>query len=409
MIRSQVPAALAAVFLLGVMPASGDVVIEWNAIMQSAVSGQNPFAQARSAAIAQIAVFEAVNAITLEYEPYLGTIEGPAGASTDAAAIAAAHRVLKTLFPLNTTIDDARAASLAAIPDSPQKEQGVAVGEAAATAILARRSADGSGSPQAHQPQGSSPGEWQLTPTCSAGILLHWRNVTPFALESSAQFRSAPAPALTSRRYTKDFDEVKAVGGMTSALRPPGRADVARFYAAVLAVAAWNDAVRQIAAARAGTLTANARVFALLNIAISDALVSVMETKYHYRFWRPVTAIAAAAQDGNDGTSPDPLPFEPYVTTPCFPGYPSAHASASYAAATVLQRLFDVGGHDITLQSAAVPNVTLRYATLHEMTRDIDDARVYGGIHFRFDQDAGARQGFEIGRYVEKTLMRPRP
>lgn len=402
--RMQLPALVAAVLLTGPSSVRADVVLEWNAIMQAAVATQNPFAQARFAAITQIAVFEAVNAVTPEYEPYLGTIEAPAGASAEAAAVAAAYRVLKTYFPSNFTLDTARDASLATIPDSMAKADGIAAGEAAAAAIIARRSADGSTPPQSYAPQSSLPGEWQLTAGCAGGILFHWQNVTPFALESSAQFRSDPPPALDSTRYVKDYEEVRTVGSMDSLLRPQDRADVARFYAAVLAVATWNQAARQVAADRGASLVENARAFALLNIAISDALVSVMETKYHYRYWRPSTAITAV-DDGNPRTLPDPT-FVPFVMTPCFPSYPSAHASASYAAAEVARRLFGAGGHTITLDSAAVPGIVLPYTTFHDITRDIDDARVYGGIHFRFDQEAGETQGREIGTYVAKHLLR---
>jgi hypothetical protein len=404
---NQIQIALAVAFLTSPAVARADVVIEWNAIMQSAVAPQNPFAQARFAAITQIAVFEAVNAITQEFQPYLGTITAPPGASAEAAAVAAAYRVLKTYFPMDPTLDSALAASLAAIPNGQAKTDGIGVGEAAAVALIARRAADGSAPPQFHQPASGNPGEWQATPGCppAGGILLHWRNVTPFAIESSARFRSLPPPELTSGKYATDFKEVKELGELNSLMRPPDRADVARFYAVVLAVAAWNDALRQVASTGSLSLTGNARAFALVNIAISDALVSVMETKYHYRFWRPVTAIRVAA-DGNKHTDDDPS-FTPYIATPCFPSYPSAHASASYAAAIVAGKLFETSGHAILLTSAAVPGVALQYSSFRDLTRDIDDARVYGGIHFRFDQVAGAHQGSRIGKYIYENTLRP--
>ena len=362
--------------------------------MQMTVAGQNPFAQARFAAITQLAVFEAVNTVTGDFEPYLGTIEAPTGASAEAAAIAAAYRVLKTYFPTDAALDTARANSLAAIPDSQAKADGIAVGDAAAAAMIALRSADGSAPPQFYAPSSSAAGEWQLTGGCPAagGILLHWRNVAPFGVESSSQFRSEPPPALTSNEYVKDYQEVMAVGDSASVMRPADRADAARFYAAVLAVATWNPAVRQVAAAEGTSLSENARAFALLNVAISDALVSVMETKYHYTFWRPETAIPG---------------FVPFIATPCFPGYPSAHASASYAAEEIARRIFGAGGHSIVLTSPPAVGVTLTYDSFKAIARDIDEARVYGGIHFRFDQEAGAVQGRDIGKYVYKNMLRP--
>jgi hypothetical protein len=378
----------------GVARADVDVVLDWNAVMERTVAGQNPFAQARFAAITQLAVFEAVNTVTGDFEPYLGTIEAPNGASAEAAAIAAAYRVLKTYFPADAALDTARANSLAAISDSQAKADGIAVGEAAAVAMIALRSADGSAPPQFYAPSSSAAGEWQVTGGCpsAGGILLHWRNVAPFGIESSSQFRSDPPPALTSNEYVKDYQEVMAVGDAASVMRPADRADGARFYAAVLAVATWNPAVRQVAAAEGTSLSENARAFALLNVAISDALVSVMETKYHYTFWRPETAIPG---------------FVPFIATPCFPGYPSAHASASYAAEEIARRIFGAGGHSIVLTSPPAVGVTLTYNSFKEIARDIDDARVYGGIHFRFDQEAGAVQGRDIGKYVYKNMLRP--
>jgi len=374
--------------------ARADVVLDWTAVMERTVAGQNPFAQARFAAITQLAVFEAVNTVTGDFEPYLGTIEAPNGASAEAAAIAAAYRVLKTYFPADAALDTARANSLAAISDSQAKTDGIAVGEAAAAAMIALRSADGSAPPQFYAPSSSAEGEWQLTAGCpsAGGILLHWRNVAPFGIESSSQFRSEPPPALTSNEYVKDYQEVMAVGDAASVMRPADRADGARFYAAVLAVATWNPAVRQVAAAEGTSLSENARAFALLNVAISDALVSVMETKYHYTFWRPETAIPG---------------FVPFIATPCFPGYPSAHASAGYAAEEIARRIFGAGGHFIVLTSPPAVGVTLTYNSFKEIARDIDDARVYGGIHFRFDQEAGAVQGRDIGKYVYKNMLRP--
>ena len=196
--------ALALVALLSA-PASaarantaGDVVLDWNAIMVTTVSGQNPFAQARFAAITQLAVFEAVNSITGDYDSYLSPIAAPPGASAEAAAVAAAHAVLVNYFPAAAaTLDAARAASLAAIPDGQSEDDGVAVGQAAAAELIALRTGDGSSPPQFHQPSSTDPGVWQTTPTCppAGGILRHWQNVTPFGVSSNAQFRSDPPPS----------------------------------------------------------------------------------------------------------------------------------------------------------------------------------------------------------------------
>jgi hypothetical protein len=400
------------VFVAARPPAAhADVVTEWNGIMVSTVSAQNPFAQARIAAIMHLAVFEAVNAIAGDYAPYLdAAIPVTRPASAHAAVIAAAHRVLVTYVPGSAAaLDAARTAGLAAIPDGARKTNGIAAGEAAAAALIALRASDGSAPPAFHLPPNAEPGEWQLTPGCPAagGILAHWSNLTPFAIESAEGFRSDPPPALTSRRYARDLNEVKEVGSSMSASRPAHLSDVARFYAAVLAVGTWNPVAQQVTLAQGRRLTFNARLFALLNMAISDALVAVMETKYEYTFWRPETAIRAAGLDGNDRTDADPA-WMPFIVTPCFPSYGSAHAAASYAARRVAEAMLGDDDVEVTLSSAAVPGVVLDYTAFEEITEDIDDARVYGGIHFRFDQRAGARQGKRIGAWIVQHALRAR-
>jgi hypothetical protein len=409
MTRAIAVASISAMLASSPAPARADVVLDWNAIMLATLTGQNPFAQARFAAITHLAVFEAVNAVTGDYRPYLGTITAPTGASPQAAAVAAAHRVLRTYFPASAAnLDAARAASLAAIPDGRAKTDGIMVGEAAAAAMIGLRANDGAAPPQFHLPPTMDPGEWQLTPGCppAGGILRHWGNVMPFGVERVDRFRSAPPPPLTGNKYARDFNEVKRVGGMNSMERPQDRADVARFYAVVSAVGAWNPAVSQVAAARGTSLSSNARALALLNMAITDGLVASMETKYHYAFWRPETAIRAGEMDGNAKTHAD-FGFVPFITTPCFPGHGSAHAAAGYAARRIAERILGSGPHSITLSSPAVSGVTLHYTSFEDITDDIDDARVYGGIHFRFEQRAGARQGRRIGAYVLHHNLAP--
>jgi hypothetical protein len=388
--------------------AATDAVLEWNAIMVKTTSPQNPFFQARFAAITQLAVFEAVNSIHGNYDPYLGTISAPPNASAEAAVVAAAHGVLMNYFPAEAaSLDAARATSLAAIADGPPKQAGIAVGEAAAAAMISLRTNDGSAPPEFHVPPSTNVGEWQLTPSCPAagGVFLHWRNLVPFGVESTDQFRPEAPPAITSGRYTKDYNELRRVGGLDSVLRPQDRADVAWFYAAAPAVPVWNSAAAQVAAQQARSLSENARAFALLNAALSDALSSVMEAKYFYRLWRPETAIHAGDADGNRHTTGDPY-YVPFVTTPCFPSYPSAHAVAAGAAREVLERLYGWKGHAITLTTPSLPGIVLQYSSFKRITEDIDDARIYGGIHFRFDQDTGEDMGRRIGVDVYRNTLR---
>jgi hypothetical protein len=392
-------AAVCATLLSTVAVSSTDPVLEWNSIMLNTVASQNPFFQARFAAITQLAAFEAVNAIDKDFEPYLGTITAPSGASPDAAAVAAAHAVLENYFPGNASaLDAAYATSLARIPNGSAKQDGIEVGEAAAAALIALRSGDDSAPPEFYSPTSSAPGAWQPTPSCppAGGILLQWRNLRPFAIERADQFRAAPPPVLTSERYARGYNEVMRVGSIDSAFRPQDRADVARFYAATAPVPVWNSVAAQVAVEQGRSMSENARALALMDVAIIDASASVFDTKYSYVFWRPETAIHASG----DTT------WKPYIVTPCFPSYASAHASLSNAARKVLERLYGTRHHFITLSNPTVTGVVLQYETFEQITHDINDARVYGGIHFRFDQDIGSEQGRQVGEYVYRHILR---
>jgi hypothetical protein len=199
---------------------------------------------------------------------------------------------------------------------------------------------------------------------------------------------------------------VKTVGESNSTERPQDRSDVARFYNVASPAQVWNLAAQQVSAAQGLSLSENARAFALINMAINDGLISVFDTKYFYVRWRPVTAIRAGDTDGNPGTDADVI-WTPFITTPAFPGYGSAHGSASGAAREVLERIFDAGQHAITLSNPGIPDVTLQYTHFREINDDIDDARVFGGIHFRYDQVAGERQGRQVGSYVYEHHLQP--
>ena len=228
--------------------------------------------------------------------------------------------------------------------------------------------------------------------------------MTPFGIESVDRFISDPPPAITSRKYTKDYLEVKTVGSLTSTKRPQDRSDVAQFYAAASPGLVFNSAARQVAAEQGRSLSHNARALALLNMAINDSLITSFATKYHYNFWRPETAIRYGDTDGNRKTEGD-MTFVPFILTPCFPSYPSNHASGSYGGAEVLRRIYGAGGHTIELSNPAL-GLTLHYTKFKDITDDIDDARVYGGIHFRFDQEAGARLGHEVAGQVYRHNLR---
>jgi hypothetical protein len=410
----------AAVILVGLVsgpaPASAqDIVLKWNDIAARTATATSPFNQARVMAIVQLSVFEAVNAITADYEPYLSEPPvGAPGASVDAAVIAAAHGALTTYFPAAAgTLDTARALDLAAIPDGPAKTAGVALGMAAAGAMIALRAADGSAPPAVFIPSTTLAGDYQLTTGCAAGVFYNWQNVTPFGISSVAAFLLGPPPSLGSQGYTKDYYEVMTVGSSTSTERTADRAEVARLYAVSSPSYVLSMAARHISMARGLSLSENARALALIMMGISDSLVASFDNKYHYNLWRPETGIRNGVTDGNDKTEGD-AGFTTFSSTPCFPSYPSNHASGTGGGLEVMRRLFGAAGHHITitnnvpaLGSLPAATITRHYSQLKTIADDVDDARVYGGIHWRFDQVAGNALGRAIATEVVKNNLRP--
>ncbi len=385
--------------------ARADTVTDWNEIMQATVGTppSNAVVQTRWGAIVQLAVFEAVNAIEGDYEPYLGgLIVAPPGASPDAAA----HRTLATLRPDSAAaLDVLRAASLAGIPDGPAKDDGIAVGEAAAAAMLLLRTGDGSDDVVDYTP-GTDPGDWRpAPPTFAPAAFVGWGQVTPFGLEAGSQFRLPPPPALHTGKYAFDYLEVKLLGRIDSPFRPADRTDVARYFAVTSPVQTWNPPARQASAAQGLSLSENARLFARLGMAIGDGAIAAFDTKYHYNLWRPQMAIRGGDTDGNALTDADP-DWVPLISTPAFPSYASAHATVSGAARAVLEQELGKDGHAVTLTNPAVPGVVLNYTAWKQITDDIDDARIYGGIHYRFDQEAGSHQGRAVGKYIVRNYLR---
>lgn len=393
------------------LDANGDAVIEWNRLaMNGVLRPLPPPIQIRFGAIIQLAVFEGVNAIEGDYESTLENLKSPRGASASAAAVSAAHHVLRTYFPDRAAeFDAARVESLARIPDGPARQAGIEVGKAAADAIMARRQDDGSDTPGSYLPGSALPGEWQPTAGCppEGGVFFDWSKVKPFVIRSASQFRSPSPPALDSAQYARAYEEVLVNGARDSTKRPADRTQVAQFYAEFGDAPLWNLIGRQVAEKRRQSLAQNARTFALLNVALHDLVVTLVDTKYHYHFWRPETAIPRGASDGNLYTHPDPS-YVPLIETPCHPSYGSGHAATSAVSREVLERVLGAGEHKFTVSDPAAPGVVLEYSSFEEVTRDIDDARVFGGIHFRFDQQAGGEQGRRVGAYVYKNAFRPR-
>jgi hypothetical protein len=394
--------SLGAALLVGVSCSAtptnaADLVLQWNEIAQRAVGAANAYIQSRSMAIMHLAILDAVTGAT-------GTVAVGTGAATspyspDAAATSAAHDVIRTLHPESAaSVEAALTAGLASILDGEPKVKGISLGRTAAAKMLERRKDDGWNATGSYAP-GSGAGIWVPTPPAHAPALLPlWGKVTPFALKTGDQFRPSAPAAIDSPRYLKELREVFEVGATNSSRRLPELTDAARFWQ-ISGVQGWNPTARQVSTAKQQTLLANTQTFALLNVAIADALIACFDAKYTYNTWRPVTAIRAGL--GVIGPAADWLPA---IVTPPFPAYPSGHACAAGAAREVLERIFGPDGHAIELTSAAAPGVTFRYASFKAIADQIDDARVYGGIHIREDQEAGGELGRKVGRFVYETL-----
>ena len=379
-----------------------NAAMEWNQIALAATvtANQGPLPQGRSMTIVQVAVHDAVNSITGKYRTHLAPIAAPSGASADAAAIAAAHRTLRTLFPPQAAaLDLARAASLAARAID-EFNPGIAIGEGAAAAVLQLRANDGAALAQFPYvaPGSGAPGVWTTIGTAQA-LLPGWGNVGTWVTNSAAQFRPDGPPTLDSGRWARDYNEVKAIGASNSSTRTPTQTEIARFWLGTPS-AIWNGVARQVIAARALDLSDTARTFALMYLASADAGITCWEAKYLYNFWRPQLAIRSGHLDGNDATRQDPN-WTPLFPTPPHPEYTSGHATNSGAMGFMLSLLFgDKPGITIVALSPTNPGFVRQWTAFSQGVDEVIEARVYSGIHYRTADEVGARVGRQIARFV---------
>ncbi len=383
--------------------ACADAVMDWNA-QSDAIAGEKkirPVQHSRNQAMLHVAMFEAVNAIERRYAPYRLSLGADRSASKEAAAASAAHGVLVATYPdQNAALDAALAKALAGIPEGEPKASGIALGRKAAAGIVALRADDGIDTPERYRPH-TSPGVYVPTvvPVFStAGA------VTPWVMTSGSQFRPAPPPALDSEAWARDLNEIRELGALKSARRTPEQTDVGRFWFLV-GPRTYNPIVRQVAVARDMDLVDCARLYALVSMAGSDALIAVFEAKYTYNLWRPVTAIRNADVSGNRATPSDPS-WLPLGDTPMHPEYPCAHCITSAAVATVLQAVAGEVTGEITLTSPTTPGVTRRWTRLQDYSDEVSLARIYAGFHYRFSTEAGKEMGRKIGELTVATQLR---
>ena len=396
------------------------VVLEWNQVLQDTVPAPQGVLTPRYFALAHIAMFDAINAIERQFEPYHVRARWNGG-STEAAAAQAAHDVLVAINPSGTAVYDA--ALLRHLGGNPSGfvRRGAAVGARVAREILAWRQNDGwVVSPFPGYAEPLLPGRWQPTPPNNpAAAFTHLRHAAPLALAAATQLLPAAPPSLTSDRYAADLNEVKAIGRATGSTRTDEQTSIARLWAGIASTgtgtatnfqSVWNNVAADVIRERGLSLAEASRVFVLLNVSVHDALQTAQASKFVFGLWRPVTAIRQADTDLNAATDPDPT-WLPLLGTPPYPSYGGNMATIGASAARALQ--LALGKDDIPVtatwrQSGGLPDVSFQYDGFWAVAEQQSESRIYGGIHYRFDQVAGQQIGRSTAEFVFANFMKPR-
>lgn len=390
-------------------------VIQWNRALLLIV--RTPGAQSptvhptRSFAIMHAAIYDAVNAIDRKHRPYLVRLSSvPRDASQEAAAAAAAHEVLLSLYPaLKTTLDAQLQQSLAQIPDSKGKTEGLLIGQNVADKIVSARSNDGSNAPAIPYVFGTAPGDYQSTPPNfpPQPQFTSWSHVTPFALDRANQFRPGPPPTLASDAYSDAFNQIKSLGIANSTTATPDEALTGRFWNGAIQNY-WNEIAQTLSQAHGLSTAQNARLFAFLNLSFADDVIAFYDAKYAYNFWRPVTAIRAADPGINPETVADPNWLPEVGKTAPDPSYPGAHGVISASATEVLISFFERDRADFNVTSEVLPGVERSFTSISAAAEEATLSRIFGGQHFHFDLTAGQRLGRDVADFVVDNLLTSR-
>jgi hypothetical protein len=395
-------AALAIATLAFAPRARADAITDWNAkACEILVDGKlAPAPGNRALAITQTAVYEATNAITRRYPASALHLQARRSASIEAAVAAANRASLTQLVPTQqAAIDAAYRAALAGIAEGPAKTEGIALGEKAAAAILAARAEDGAAAVESYRPE-TTPGRYVAT---SVPAFAQWPQRKPWLLASPSQFRPGPPPALGSELWARDYNEIKAVGRKDSASRSPEQTEIARFWENT-SPAIYHGLVRSLALQPGRDPTRNARLFAAVAQAADDSLIAVFDAKYHYAFWRPVTAIRNGDRDGNEATERDPS-WLPFIDTPMHPEYPCAHCIVSGTVGTVLRADIGAGPMPVLRTTSATANGAARsWTSLDEFMQEVANARIYDGVHYRNSTEVGTAMGIRIGELAARRF-----
>ena len=382
--------------------AGEDAVSHWNKVATDTTAaseiGPNPLAESRILAIVQVAVYDAVNSIDPRFEKYAAKLPAKKGASIDAAIASATCTTLVELLPsCKTALEGTMKEALAAIPEGDAKSAGIEIGRSAAAAILALRKDDGSALSLEYKP-GTKPGDYQPTPPdFTPAFASHWGRVKPFVLDSTAQFRPEPPPAVGSDVAKRDIDEVRAIGAQEHSTRNDEQTEIAKFWYEN-SPQGWNRVARAASADRPMDAVVRARMYALVNLAMAEGYIAGFEAKYFYNYWRPATAIRAAGDKE----------WLSHLPTPPLPDYPSNHTVEGAAAAIVLARCFETDFVAFSMTSGApYPGITRHFWSFTEAAQENGASRVLAGIHFRTAVNAGYRQGEIRGNWTCDHALRP--
>jgi hypothetical protein len=384
-------------------PARADIVSDWGArAIAIGVEKQMPNAPlTRGLAMMHVAMFEAVNAVERRYMPYKLDLTADPSTSKEAAAATAAHAMLVQLHPeQRSALDQALQSNLATVPDGDGKSKGIELGKKTAAGIIALRADDGSTAQESYRPA-TKPGVYVPT---GIPIEVTSGGFKPWVMEKGSQFRPGPPPALDSEVWTRDYNEIRELGGAKSAKRTAEQTDMGRFWF-LTGPRSFAPLVRLVADYKKMDLVDSARLYALVAMASNDAFIAVFDAKYAYNFWRPITAIRNADQTGNAATPRD-ASWTPLGMTPAHPEYPCAHCIVASAVSEVLQR---VGGEDVgelTLTSAIAPGVTRKWKRLADYSKEVSDARIYAGFHYRFSTEVANAMGKKIGELAATNQLR---
>jgi hypothetical protein len=408
----KVASTLAATLLPGIVAASllvpaarADVVTDWNATTNALVAndvGNNP--RLRTLAMVHVAMSDAINTVQNRYTRVIATLPAAPGASAEAAAATAARQILLQIYPeQKSKIDETYAISLKAIPEGTAKTDGIKLGTAVAEAIQADRASDGTDAADTYRPH-TTPGAYVPT---TPPVWEQYARAKPWVLKSAHQFRPGPPPALSSPEWARDYNEVKNLGGTQSTARTPEQSEAVKFWGNINFGPAWQAAARELATKTEMPLAECARLFALLNMSLANAYIVNWDAKYHYNFWRPVTAIRNGDEDGNDATERDAA-WTSFNPTPMHPEYPSQATINATIAAAVLESVFGpVKAIAFTATDVRDAKRTRHFASLADMAEEQKNVRVWGGVHYRFAIRTSEDLGPKVAAYMIENTLKP--